>query len=43
MTMTASMGEIIYALGVGFGVGVLCGMLLARWILEKREEADDEA
>lgn len=37
-----TMGEILYLLGVGFGVGVLCGMLLARWILEKREEADDE-
>ena len=42
MTMTASMGEIIYALGVGFGVGVLCGMLLARWLMEKQEEVDDE-
>ncbi len=37
-----TMGEILYALGVGFGVGALCGMLLARWILEKLEETDDE-
>lgn len=37
-----TMGEILYLLGVGFGVGALCGMLLARWLMEKREEADDE-
>lgn len=36
-----TMGEILYLLGIGFGFGALCGMLLARWLFE-REEADDE-
>lgn len=34
MTMTASMGEIIYALGVGLGVGFMLGMYAASIIID---------